>query len=486
MQNNELIKQVKFLKNRLKEKENEINNYKIKLKESVTGNNIFPDLNICKEKELIYLSQKRLKDKSAIKIKGYNDNSTVINYNNSLIDKDKDKEKDKEKSNSSQYKNNSIKKYSKTNLLYSVNNTNKNRLNKNKTQNYYNYMNKIQKNITNILDFFHDQNDCYSPCNFNPIDSTSFKKENQMKSKSKESSPSSQNKLKSSTINNNNTNRNNSQVMINVNTNIINSNGSIEKLKIFKKIKDYHKIFDRKLNEMTRNIIPKSIKRTLSAFQNRRNSSPNFYDNNRQFSNKHVNKNSNLKKKKIITPNKNKQINSTTNKKYHNISVHSSGKMSINNFRKKTPHRVITQRKEITPNLKINRHLYSSSNSNNKQSKLKSSNNNQNKIIKKNSLSNNNNTNIVSNKNNNSNYNSNNIIKNHNKIKDLLNSHNNSKFNHFKKLNQNNIIDGILNNALVNANIKNRSGANTINSSSANNHNLRKFIFTNSTYHGKY
>ena len=322
-------------------------------------------------------------------------------------------------------------------MLYNINNTNKNRLNKNKTQNYYNYMNKIQKNITNILDFFHDQNDCYSPSNFNPIDSTSFKKENQVKSKSKESSPSSQNKLKSSTINNNNTNRNNSQVMINVNTNIINSNGSIEKLKIFKKIKDYHKLFDRKLNEMTRNIIPKSIKRTLSAFQNRRNSSPNFYDNNRQFSNKHVNKNSNLKKKKIITPNKNKQINSTTNKKYHNISVHSSGKMSINNFRKKTPHRVITQRKEITPNLKINRHLYSSSNSNNKQSKLKNSNSNQNKIIKKNSLSYNS-SNVVSN--NNSNYNSNNIVKNHNKIKDLLNSHNNSNFNHFKKLNHNNII----------------------------------------------
>jgi hypothetical protein len=342
-------------------------------------------------------------------------------------------------------------------------------------------MNKIQKNITNILDFFHDQNDCYSPCNFNPIDSTSFKKDNQVKSKSKESSPSSQNKLKSSTINNNNTNRNNSQVMINVNTNIINSNGSIEKLKIFKKIKDYHKIFDKKLNEMTRNIIPKSIKRTLSAFQNRRNSSPNFYDNNRQLSSKHVNKNSNLKKKKIITPNKNKQINSTTNKKYHNISVHSSGKMSINNFRKKTPHRVIAQRKEITPNLKINRHLYSSSNSNNKQSKLKNSSSNQNKIIKKNSLSNNT-TNIASN--NNSNYNSNNIVKNHNKIKDLLNNHNNSNFNHFKKLNHN--IDGILNNALANAKIKSRSGANTINSSSANNHNLRKFIFTNSAYHEKY
>ena len=158
--------------------------------------------------------------------------------------------------------------------------------------------------------------------------------------------------------------------------------------------------------------------------------------------------------------------------------------MSINNFRKKTPHRVITQRKEITPNLKINRHLYSSSNSNNKQSKLKNSSNNQNRIIKKNSLSYNS-SNIASN-NNNSNYNSNNIVKNHNKIKDLLNSHNNSNFNHFKKLNHNNIIDGILNNALVNANIKSRSGANTINSSSVNNHNLRKFIFTNSAYHGKY
>ena len=59
------------MKNRLKEKENEINNYKIKLKESITDNNIFTDLIICKEKELIYLSQKKMKDKSSIKIRGY-------------------------------------------------------------------------------------------------------------------------------------------------------------------------------------------------------------------------------------------------------------------------------------------------------------------------------------------------------------------------------------------------------------------------------
>lgn len=345
-------------------------------------------------------------------------------------------------------------------------------------------MNKIKKNINNIIDFIHDQNDIYSPSNFIKIDSTSFKKENQQKSKSKskDSSPSSQNKFKYSTINNN-SNRNNSQVMINVNTNIINSNGSIEKFKFFKKIKDYHRIFDRKLNEMTRNIIPKSIKRTLSAFQNRRHSSPNFYDNHRQDEYSNINKNfsksssTNLKKKKRITQNKNRQAN-TTNKKYNNISVHSNQKKSINNFRKKTPHRVITQRKEISPNLKINHYLYSSSNSNTKhQSKdnLKSSKNNSNhiRIIKKNSLSNNT-SNIFAN---NSNFNTNNLINNHTKIQNLLNNHHhgNNNFNNFKKINNYDIIDGILNNGgLIVTKNKIKSGINTINS---NHSSLRKFKY---------
>ena len=485
--NDKLINEEKKLKTKLKEQETEINNLKKNLKKKMNDNNNFERLYIFKGSSFQYISN----DKNIKKIRGYNDNSGSINYNMSL--QEKDKEKDKEKSNSSQYKNNSINKiYSKTNLLYNVssNNSSKNRMNKNKTQNYYNYMNKIQKNITNILDFFHEQNECYSPCNL--IVSSSFKKENQLKSSSKESSPSSHNKLKYSSINSN-CNRNNNQVMINVNTNIINSNGSIEKFKLYKKIKDYHKL-DKKLKEMTRNIIPKSIKRTLSAFQNRRNSSPNFYDNNRHYSNinKHINKNSNnSKKRKNITPNKNKQLNSADIKKYNNISVHINGKKSINNFRKKTPHRLIAQRKEITPNLKVNHYLCSSSNSNTKpqtKDNLRKNNNNcnQNRIIKKASLSNNS-TNIVSNSN--SNFNSNTLIKNHTKMQSLINNHNNNNFTNFKKIKTNKIVDGILSNALVIANIKNKSGSNTINSSMSNHSSLRKFIFTrcNSTnVHGKY
>ena len=275
--------------------------------------------------------------------------------------------------------------------------------------------------------------------------------------------------------------------MINVNTNIINSNGSIEKFKLYKKIKDYHRIFERKINEITRNIIPKSIKRTLSAFQNRRHSSPNFYDNHRQEQYYNINKNSNkssnqnIKKKKETTPKKIKQENSS-NKNYNNISVNSNGKKTINNFRKKTPHRIARQRKEISPNLKMNHYLYSSSNSNTKLQSIdnikNSNHSNYIRIMKKSNLSNNNSSKISSN--NSSNFNSNNLFKNHIKIQNLLNNLENNDFNNFKKLSHNNKFNGILNNGLNIGNFKSKSGMNTINSSMSNHSSLRKFKYNSS------
>ena len=223
-----------------------------------------------------------------------NKNNKKANETSKILDKNNNKEnkniKNKDKNNEMINKNNTINSnYSDNANSYKPNIKNKSKNNNNPPPNFY--INKIQNNISNIIDFIQDQNDYYSPSNFNKIDSTFVKPDNLKKSKSKKSSPSSQNKLKFSSINNNNNNRNNSQVMINVNTNIINSNGSIEKFKLYKKIKDYHRIFERKINEITRNIIPKSIKRTLSAFQNRRHSSPNFYDNHRQEQYYNINKN---------------------------------------------------------------------------------------------------------------------------------------------------------------------------------------------------
>ena len=457
------------MKLKLKEEENQIIHLKSKLKNRKKNIN-FERLSICKENSILHLPNKK------------NIKNDIYNKIQEKIENKKDKRKNKEINTN---KNNSIyatysnsHKNSKQNHILSSSN-NKNKSSKNKAQNYN--INKFKNNIINIIDLIHDQNDYYNLGNFNKIDSISFKQENLEKSKSKKSSPSSQNKFGTINNNSNRNNNNNNQVMINVNTNIINSNYPIEKFKLYKKIKDYHRIFEKQINEITRNVIQKSIKRTLSAFRNRRHSSPNFHENQRQNQysniNKQANKNGNVKKKKGGTPNKNNEIN-FANKNYSSISNHSNGKKTINNFRKKTPHRITRQRKEISPNLKMEHYLYSTSNSNTKlQSKdnLKYNKKDSNyiRIMKKNSLSNNT-SKIASN--NVSNFNTNNLIKNHIKIQNLLNNLENTdfkNFKNFKKLNH-------LNSNLILGNIKSKSGINTINSSMSNHSSLKKFKFISS------
>ena len=391
-----------------------------------------------------------------------------MNYNNPLVGKNKQKEKHNNKNNNNTIKNNSVNNnISKNNIDQKskpkVKKDNINKLNKNKM--HINYINKIQKNMTNIMDFINEQKDCFSPYNINKFDSGSFKNENKNQLKSKETSPSSNEQLKYTTINH--TKKvNNSQILLN-------PNGKIEKIKLYKKIKDYHKLFDRKLSQITRNIMPKSIRRSLSAFHNIRNSSPNFYDSYRNLcsnhSNRDISKNSNVSLKR---KNKYKQLNSSNSNNYINISANSNKKRSINYFRKKTPHRAVSQRKEITPNLKINNHfqnIYSNSNSKSKMQfneNLRSSidYSNQKRQFKKINIYNVNNISAP----NNMNFNSYNSSKDSNKVLNLFNSDinlkNTNKINH-----NNNINDGLLNNVLIIANIKNRFEVNTV-SHGANKH----------------
>ena len=323
-------------------------------------------------------------------------------------------------------------------------------------------MNKIQKNVSNMLGLFHEQNDFIPPYELNQFDTTSFKRENKKLSKSKETSPSAKDKLKYTTINHNN-NRNNSQI-------IINGDGNMEKLKLYKKIKDYHKIFDRKLSQITRNIIPKSIRRTLSAFQNIRNSSPNFYDSYRNLCSnniKNIDKNNNLT---IKRKNKFNQINNSNSNNYINISANlNQQNRHINYFRKKTPHRLNSQRKEITPNLKINNNFhnfYSNSSTKNKMAyndNLRKSRDNSTNKRAKGFNSNIHNISAP----NSSNYNSYNSAKDNDKYKNLINNNNNLK--NINKISHNNVIDGMLNNVLIIANIKNKFEVNTV-SHGANKH----------------
>ena len=456
---------VKRSKIKIRQLNNEILSLSKRLKKS---NRIFDLLIINKEVSISFVSKGKNKDKkySEKQIKEYNDNSDA-NYNNLKIGKNKQKDKNNGKNNISD-------KSTRIKADYKTKSKNKkaNNSNLNKNRMHLNYIYKIQRNMTNIMDFINDQNECFTPYHINKIDSGSLKNETKKKIRSRETSPSSQDKLKYSTVIQSNK-RNKSQILLN-------SGGNIEKIKLYRKIKDYHKLFDKKLSQITRNIMPKSIRRTLSAFQHIRNSSPNFYDSYRNLCNNNNinsnNKNSNLSLKR---KNKYRQLNkSNSTKNYHNISATSNKKYSINFFRKKTPNKVNSQRKEITPNIKIKNNFHNlCSNSNSKSKKqfndnLRKSidNSEQKKQFKKININNANNISAPIN-----NLNSYNSTKDSNKVKNLINKDNILK--NANKINNNNIIDGMLNNILIIANIKNKFEVNTV-SHGANKHNsFQKFKY---------
>ena len=456
---------VKRSKIKIRQLNNEILSLSKRLKKS---NRIFDLLIINKEVSISFVSKGKNKDKkySEKQIKEYNDNSDA-NYNNLKIGKNKQKDKNNGKNNISD-KSTRIKADYKTKSKNKK--TNNSNLNKNRM--HLNYIYKIQRNMTNIMDFINDQNECFTPYHINKIDSGSLKNETKKKIRSRETSPSSQDKLKYSTVIQSNK-RNKSQILLN-------SGGNIEKIKLYRKIKDYHKLFDKKLSQITRNIMPKSIRRTLSAFQHIRNSSPNFYDSYRNLCNNNNinsnNKNSNLSLKR---KNKYRQLNkSNSTKNYHNISATSNKKYSINFFRKKTPNKVNSQRKEITPNIKIKNNFHNLCSNSNSKSKMQFNDNlrksidnsEQKKQFKKININNANNISAPIN-----NLNSYNSTKDSNKVKNLINKDNILK--NANKINNNNIIDGMLNNILIIANIKNKFEVNTV-SHGANKHNsFQKFKY---------
>ena len=226
--NNKLIKEKKKLKNIIRAQENEILNYITKLQKS----DACKGLTISKQNSFFFSSNdKKISYNTFKEIEGLSDSSQNKNNGNSIY--------------SSKTLN---RKYSsKSRIIYNINNNNsinKHKINKNQIQNFH----KIQKNVNNILEYLNEQNSYFSPTD---CYITSFKKNNFNKIKIKNSSPHIQHKYKYSTISNSNCSRNNSQVLINVNTNIINSTNSIEKLKLYKKIKYYNQIFSQKIIEMS-------------------------------------------------------------------------------------------------------------------------------------------------------------------------------------------------------------------------------------------
>ena len=418
------------LRKKLEQKDNEIIHLQNKIKLENNYNNSACSV-MSKTNSIFNLNQdnkKENKDKNINnknkEIKEYNENSidpsyhsnyntTILINNDKLISQKNSKSINNKKqsfADSVYYSKNSIhKNYS---INYNINQNNNNNQNSNqRNKNKVNYITKIQNNITNLIDYLQEQNNLInSPSEFNRTNTSAIKKEkiNQNKPKDIKSTNNqvknkSQSKDSSYGSNNNKCDSDIGKVMLN--KNLLSSNDQLDKFKLYKKINENRRSINRKINEMTRNQ-PKIVKRTLSAFQKRRNSSPNF-------GNKSQNQ-SNLRRKKTITPNKdirqkcmsseinsiNFHYNNNTNNPYqynNNYYGNNSNKLSgkkenikksstntidinkynkVNNyFRKKTPNR-IKERKEISPNFKYNsKNNYCCSSSNSKKKKSNNYNN---------------------------------------------------------------------------------------------------------------
>lgn len=412
-QKNNYIINEKNLKKKLEQKDKEIANLQNKLKheKNNSSSNNIQSPNATKITSIFYSNH----EKENI---NFLKNNTIMNSNNKT-----------EKTSNINNQKNSNKKESFNNSLYSTNGKNNNNIN---------------NNINNILDYLQRQNsDFYNSPSSNRANTSSVKKENiayntyiqkktPFQTKSKDSSPYSNNSI-------------NSQLLPN-------SKKTIEKFKLYKKISENKKLMNLKINEITRNK-EKILKRTLSAFNKKKNSSPN------------------IRRKKTVTPNKNmrqrgmisgindsndKNKNVTNYYQNNNYNINKTKTIDRNNynkvnnyFRKKTPNR-INQKKGNTPNIKYNNYYNNSNNSKKKKSNIVSNN---------------------SNKNNNNFF----IAKNKDDINNIIN---------------NNISHILVNNI----NLKNKAGGGSNNSKQNNNHStlLRKFVFTkcgptnNGIYNNKY
>ena len=134
-------------------------------------------------------------------------------------------------------------------------------------------------------------------------------------SKKKDIKQNSSNNNSSLNITNNTYNMNKNNIMINVNPKNINTNMNLEKLKVQKKLYEYQRLIDQKLNELIKNRHYCSKNKT--NFHIRRNSSPNYNNSQRKNTTSSIGLEYYLKKnrKKSITPNTNSHNNKNTGSK---------------------------------------------------------------------------------------------------------------------------------------------------------------------------
>jgi hypothetical protein len=146
---------------------------------------------------------------------------------------------------------------------------------------------------------------------------------------------------------------NKNNIMINVNPKNISSNMNIEKLKVQKKLYEYQRLIDQKLNELIKNRhYSKISKNTLHI---RRNSSPNYNNSQRKNTVSSAGLEYYLKKnrKKSITPNTNSHLNKNNNGSKKQV-VRSIREKRSNNPRNNSQSQSVKKNRNNINNMKQN------------------------------------------------------------------------------------------------------------------------------------
>ena len=301
------------------------------------------------QKENSYKNQLNLKQKEISKLQAQlkilNENTTTNHRNENSNNNSNLSMLVKSKGNSSFYtinkdeldhNNNQKKKNNEANNYYYQNQSNDNNYNnKNRTMsnikpsrnnNYFTILNKPLNKKNNINSNISQQNtilniNSYLQKNFssNSLRINSNSRKNYINSSNKKRNLKQNNNNSSLSITNNTYNMNKNNIMINVNPKNINSNMNLEKLKVQKKLYEYQKLIDQKLNELikSKHFSGKNFKNT---FHIRRNSSPNYKNSKRKNTSSTIAVEYYLKKgrKKSITPNTNSHLKKVNASRKHN------------------------------------------------------------------------------------------------------------------------------------------------------------------------
>ena len=230
-----------------------------------------------------------------------------------------------------------------------------------RNNNYFTLMNK-PSNKNNINNNISQQNtiiniNSYLQKNFSSNSlrkntSSNHPRKNYSSSKKKDLKQNSNNSS-SLNITNNTYNMNKNNIMINVNPKNISSNMNIEKLKVQKKLYEYQRLIDQKLNELIKNRhYSKISKNTLHI---RRNSSPNYNNSQRKNTVSSAGLEYYLKKnrKKSITPNTNSHLNKNNNGSKKQV-VRSIREKRSNNPRNNSQSQSVKKNRNNINNMKQN------------------------------------------------------------------------------------------------------------------------------------